>query len=100
MNEANGQLPVAIIGGGPVGLAAAAHLVEKGEKFVLFEAGDAIGDSISKWAHVRLFTPWQYLVDTAARRLLLASDWQEPSQSELPTAGEFLSSLSRVCTCR
>lgn len=27
------QLPIAVIGAGPVGLAAAAHLVERGQKF-------------------------------------------------------------------
>ena len=35
------QLPVAIIGGGPVGAAAAAHLLKRGEAPVLFEAGAA-----------------------------------------------------------
>ncbi len=40
------HLPVAIIGGGPVGLAAAAHLAKHGESFILLEAGDNIGSSI------------------------------------------------------
>src|SRR5688500_1681289 len=35
-----GRLPVAVIGAGPIGLAAAAHLIEKGETPVIFEAGD------------------------------------------------------------
>ncbi|MFJ7308148.1 FAD-dependent oxidoreductase [Peribacillus frigoritolerans] len=39
-------LPVAIIGGGPVGLAAAAHLLKKGEKFIVLEAGDSVGSSM------------------------------------------------------
>jgi hypothetical protein len=100
MNQPNNQLPVAIVGGGPIGLAAGAHLVEKGEKFVLFEAGDAVGDSISKWAHVRVFTPWRYLVDAAAKRLLLESGWLAPSEDELPTGRElieyYLLPLSRL----
>ena len=33
------ELPVAVIGAGPVGLAAAAHLAERGVPFVVFEAG-------------------------------------------------------------
>ena len=39
-------LPVAIIGAGPIGLAAAANLVERGIDFVIYEAGDAIASSI------------------------------------------------------
>ena len=31
------NLPVAIIGAGPIGLAAAAHLVERGQKFILLK---------------------------------------------------------------
>ena len=33
------SLPVAIIGAGPVGLAAAANLVERGIDFVIYESG-------------------------------------------------------------
>lgn len=51
------NLPVAIIGAGPIGLAAAAHLVERGQKFILFEAGSSIGQNILQWGHVRLFSP-------------------------------------------
>ncbi|ANN31995.1 hypothetical protein A9498_10075 [Bacillus thuringiensis serovar coreanensis] len=54
------QLPVAIIGGGPVGLAAAAHLARNGESFILLEAGQNIEANILTWSHVRLLSPWQY----------------------------------------
>ncbi len=37
------QLPVAVIGAGPVGLAAAANLVERNIPFVVFEAGVVVG---------------------------------------------------------
>ncbi len=43
------QLPVAIIGGGPVGLAAAAHLLERGIEPVILEVGTwpgAAGDAL------------------------------------------------------
>ncbi len=53
------ELSVAVIGGGPVGLAAAAHLAERGMPFVVLEAGESVGASISEWAHVRLFSPWR-----------------------------------------
>ena len=34
-------LPVAVLGAGPVGLAAAAHLSERGLPFIIFESGDS-----------------------------------------------------------
>ena len=87
------RLPVAIIGAGPVGLAAAAHLVEKGEKPIVLEAGSAVAQSIREWAHVRLFSPWRYLVDSAARRLLEPTGWTMPDEEHLPTGGELVAEL-------
>jgi thioredoxin reductase len=91
--QAETPLPIAIIGGGPVGLAAAAHLLEKGETPLVFEAGDAVGASIRQWSHVRLFSPWKYLVDPAARRLLDATGWVMPNEDDLPTGGELVENL-------
>ena len=54
----NKELPIAIIGAGPVGLAAAAHLVNIGERFILLESGESVGSNILCWGHVRLFSPW------------------------------------------
>jgi hypothetical protein len=88
MNHAS--LPVAIIGAGPVGLAAAAHLLERGETPIIFEAGAAVGISMREWAHVRMFSPWQYTVDSASVRLLEAAGWQMPPQDELPTGGDMI----------
>ncbi|MGV2939332.1 NAD(P)-binding domain-containing protein [Mesobacillus sp. LC4] len=84
------SLPVAIIGGGPVGLAAAAHLVNKGEKFVLFEAGNTIGSSMLKWGHVRMFSPWEYNVDKEAKKLLNDVGWVSPDEADLPTGRELV----------
>ncbi|OPH62146.1 hypothetical protein BC351_02640 [Paenibacillus ferrarius] len=84
------KLPVAIIGGGPVGLAAAAHLVTRGESFVLFDAGHAVGASILQWAHVRLFSPWEFNIDKAARQLLNSSGWIAPNNSDIPTGLEMV----------
>ena len=59
---------VAIIGAGPVGLAAAAHVLERGLQPIVLEAGDHVGHAMRQWGHVQLFSPWEYNVDKAAAR--------------------------------
>ena len=84
-------LPVAVIGAGPVGLAAAAHLLTQGEEPIIFEAGPVAGSNILAWGHVRLFSPWRYMIDTAARDLLTAGEeWLEPDGDVYPTGREFV----------
>jgi cation diffusion facilitator CzcD-associated flavoprotein CzcO len=83
-------LPIAIIGAGPVGLAAAANLVDRGLDFVVYEGGDRIGDSMRSWGHIRLFSPWKHLVDPASRRLLEAAGWREPAPEGMPTGAELV----------
>jgi thioredoxin reductase len=84
------RLPVVVIGGGPVGLAAAAHLVDRGETPVVLEAGNSIAASVQKWAHVQLFTPWRYAVDGVAVRLLEAAAWRAPDPEGYPTGAELV----------
>lgn len=83
------SLPVAIIGGGPVGLAAAAHLSLRNIPFILFEAGEQVGASILSWEHVRVFSPWRYNIDKAARQLLDEAGWIQPDEEALPTGREL-----------
>jgi 2-polyprenyl-6-methoxyphenol hydroxylase-like FAD-dependent oxidoreductase len=45
-------LPVAIVGAGPVGLAAAAHLLSRGLRPVVLEAGDGDAANVRDWGHV------------------------------------------------
>ncbi|RUW19745.1 NAD(P)/FAD-dependent oxidoreductase [Mesorhizobium sp. M4B.F.Ca.ET.169.01.1.1] len=85
-----GNLPVAVIGGGPVGLAAAAHLVSRGIPVKLYEAGAQIGTNLRDWGHVRVFTPWRYCVDAAARKLLEGHGWRMPEEEAFPTGGEIV----------
>lgn len=85
-----GDLPVVVVGAGPQGLAAAAHLIERGEVPLVLEAGDGPGASVQEWAHVRLFSPWPELVDPAAARLLAPSGWTAPTTG-YPTGSEWVS---------
>lgn len=89
-NDRLAALPVAIIGAGPIGLAAAAHLVERGMDFVVFEAGEDVAASVRAWGHTRLFSPWKHLVDPASRRLLEEHGWQLPDPDRAPTGAELV----------
>ncbi len=82
--------PVAVIGGGPVGLAAAAYLTERNIPFLLFEAGASVGTNLLEWKWVRVFSPWQYNIDSAMGRLLDAENWNRPSADALPTGEELV----------
>ncbi|MEU7607946.1 FAD-dependent oxidoreductase [Micromonospora sp. NPDC049204] len=94
MNALDG-LPVVVIGAGPTGLAAAAHLHERGLTFVVLEAGDAPGAAVAQWGHVRVFSPWRYNIDPAARRLLDAAGWVAPDLDDLPTGAELVGDYLR-----
>lgn len=84
------DLPVAIIGAGPVGLAAAAHLLQVGATPLVLEAGPRVGWSVRQWGHVRLFSPWRYAVDAAAEALLAPTGWQRPDPDTAPTGAELV----------
>jgi thioredoxin reductase len=86
----NNHLPVAIIGAGPIGLAAAAHLVRRGETPLVFEAGPSAGAAVLRWGHVRLFSPWRYLLDREADALLAADGWLAPDPEAYPTGRELV----------
>ena len=85
------HLPVAVIGGGPVGLAAAAHLIARGLSVKVYEAGSAVGSNLRDWGHVRVFTPWRYCVDVAATVLLARRGWRMPDADAFPTGGDLVS---------
>src|SRR5688500_1392709 len=86
----NQILPVAVIGAGPVGLAAAAHLVKYDQPFVVLESGPQPGAAIRKWGHVTTFSPWRYMVDGAARQLLEGNGWSAPDADALPNGAELV----------
>ena len=84
------NLPVAVIGGGPVGLAAAAHLIARGLPVKLYEAGATIGANMRDWGHVRVFTPWRYCLDAAAMALVERHGWRSPPADAFPTGEEIV----------
>ena len=50
-----------IIGGSQAGLATGYHLKQQGQRFLILEANDRVGDAWRKrWASLRLFTPAKY----------------------------------------
>jgi hypothetical protein len=83
-------LPIAIIGAGPVGLAAAAQLIARGLEPLVFEAGAEIGHAVGAWRHVRMFSPWAFNTDAAARALLEAEGWVAPDPDAYPTGGDIV----------
>jgi thioredoxin reductase len=84
------SLPVAVIGGGPVGLAAAAHLIAQGQLVKLYEAGASIAANVQDWGHVRVFTPWRYCVDAASVALLKRQGWTLPPADTFPTGSALI----------
>ncbi len=88
--DINNLLPVAVIGAGPVGLAAAAHLSERNVPFIVLEAGSSPAHAVQQWRHVMFFSPWRFNVDTAAGRLLAKTGWKSPDPDRDPTGGELI----------
>lgn len=92
----NPTYPVIVIGAGPIGLATAAHLRERGQEVLVLEAGAQAGAAMEQWAHIKLFSPWRFNIDAAAQRLLespsgdYAGDWEAPRPTKLPTGGELV----------
>ncbi|MEU2769836.1 NAD(P)-binding domain-containing protein [Streptomyces diastaticus] len=83
------ELPVIVIGAGPAGLAAAAHLLDQGIEPLVLEAGQKAGAAVREWAHVRLFSTWGEVVDPAAEKLLAPTGWTRPDPDTYPSGGDW-----------
>jgi thioredoxin reductase len=83
------ELPVVVIGAGPAGLAAAAHLLDQGIEPLVLEAGPAAGAAVREWSHVRLFSTWGEVVDPAAEKLLAPTGWTRPDPATYPSGGDW-----------
>lgn len=83
------ELPVVVIGAGPAGLAAAAHLIDQGMEPLVLEAGPAAGAAVREWSHVRLFSTWGEVVDPVAEKLLAPTGWTRPDPATYPSGGDW-----------
>ncbi|MFG2447955.1 NAD(P)-binding domain-containing protein [Streptomyces sp. NPDC048512] len=81
--------PVVVIGAGPAGLAAAAHLTERGIDALVLEAGPTAATAVRAWSHVRLFSTWGELTDPAAEKLLAPTGWSRPDADTYPMGGDW-----------
>ena len=89
------NFPVAVIGAGPVGLAAAAHLIARNIPVKVYEAGETIAANVRDWGHVRLFSPWSFNIDQAAKAILKHHGWNEPPGNGLPTGNDLYEAYLR-----
>lgn len=84
------DLPVVVIGAGPVGLAAAAHLLSRELQPLVLEAGHSVGAGMQHWGHVRMFSPWEFAIDHAAGEILARHAWSAPNLKQFPTGAEVV----------
>ncbi|MFF5809330.1 NAD(P)-binding domain-containing protein [Streptomyces sp. NPDC012746] len=89
MNASTEALPVIVIGAGPIGLAAAARLIERDIEPLVLEAGPAAASAVRDWSHVRLFSTWSEVVDPAAEKLLAPTGWVKPDGATYPSGGDW-----------
>ncbi|MFD3327724.1 NAD(P)-binding domain-containing protein [Streptomyces sp. NPDC058701] len=89
MTTSTETLPVVVIGAGPIGLAAAARLIERDIEPLVLEAGPAAATAVREWSHVRLFSTWSEVVDPAAEKLLAPTGWVKPDGATYPSGGDW-----------
>lgn len=98
--SADDSLPTVVIGAGPTGLAAAAHLLERGLEPLVLEAGPTAGTAVREWGHVRLFSTWDEVIDPTAEKLLAPTGWNRPDGATYPSgadwAEQYLQPLAEV----
>src|SRR6266511_6287684 len=76
------QFDTVVIGAGQAGLSVGYHLARRGQRFVILDANQRIGDTWRKrWDSLRLFTPARY--DGLPGWPFPAPAWSYPSKDEL-----------------
>ena len=82
---------IAIIGAGPVGLEVARLLTAQGHTVSVYEAGEGVASEMTRYAHGRMFTPWEMNVTEGG--LADLAEMGEPLSADLdetPMMGDFI----------
>lgn len=85
---------IAIIGAGPIGIEAAIRAEDLGWNVLVFERAQ-IGGNVSRWSHVRFFSPWELNRSEWGIQRLLAAGAELPPGDAFPTGQEFLDTYLR-----
>ncbi len=83
------HVDVLILGGGPTGVEAAIAARTEGFETALFERGE-IGDSVLRWGHVRLFSPWHMNRSARGETVLREADVSLEPPDDHPTGVEVV----------
>lgn len=75
-----------VLGAGPIGLECVLRARESGWDAEVYESG-RVGESVRRWGHVRMFSPWRMNV-SAAGRSAVGLDDIDPD--DLPTGAEYV----------
>ncbi|MCP4189478.1 MAG: NAD(P)-binding domain-containing protein [Planctomycetaceae bacterium] len=81
---------IAILGAGPIGLEAALYARFLGYEVTLFEQGE-VGQNISEWGHVKMFSPFSMNASSLGIAALTAQDedFKPPEADDLLTGREY-----------
>ena len=79
---------LAILGAGPIGVEAAVAAAERGYDVRVFERG-VVGDSMRKWSHVHMFSPFEMNASVLGREKVHAEVGTVPNDMALLGGGEF-----------
>ncbi|MCI0652211.1 MAG: NAD(P)-binding domain-containing protein [Planctomycetes bacterium] len=80
---------IVVLGAGPTGIEAALAARIAGHEVAVLEAGTT-GDSVLRWGHVRLFSPWRMNCSVLGRRQLEREREHVPDGDGCPTGREFV----------
>lgn len=79
---------IAIIGAGPIGLEAALAARLRGYSFTIYDSGN-IADSVHRWGHIRMFSPFSMNASTLGTSLLGQLGYEVPAEDAILTGAEF-----------
>jgi thioredoxin reductase len=75
-----------VLGAGPIGLECLLRARESGWEADAYESG-RVGESVRRWGHVRMFSPWRMNVSAAGKA---AAGLEDVDPEGLPTGAEYV----------